>query len=118
MKWLLVPISWVIRSLRDWLTPAMRVVEVEGDCLPALIPTNCLIHLIDDGESWSAGMLCPCGCKDILELMLLPVVKPRWDLKVDKRGRPTLSPSVWRTAGCRSHFWLRDGKVKWCPRFS
>lgn len=114
MSWF-VSIKRAYRSLKHWLAPAMRVVEVEGDSLPASIPPNRVVHLLDDGESWSVGMLCPCGCKDVLELMLLPGVRPRWDLKVDKRGRPTLVPSVWRTTGCRSHFWVREGRVSWCP---
>ncbi|MGE0371676.1 MAG: DUF6527 family protein [Gammaproteobacteria bacterium] len=59
-------------------------------------------------------MRCPCGCGDVLEMMLLPTVKPRWNVTVDRRGHPTLHPSVWRNTACRSHFWLRRGKVVWC----
>ncbi|MDM9644782.1 DUF6527 family protein [Rhizobium sp. S163] len=28
--------------------------------------------------------------------------------------RPTLHPSVWRNSGCRSHFWVRRGRIAWC----
>jgi hypothetical protein len=47
-------------------------------------------------------------------MMLLEGVKPRWDIFVDQNGRPTLKPSVWLRVGCRSHFWLRKGRVVWC----
>ncbi|WP_407119579.1 DUF6527 family protein [Bradyrhizobium sp. LMG 9283] len=46
--------------------------------------------------------------------MLLDEVKPRWDVVVDAEGRVSLHPSVWRRTGCRSHFWIRKGKVVWC----
>ncbi|MFW2851467.1 DUF6527 family protein [Sphingomonas sp. TX0543] len=46
--------------------------------------------------------------------MLLDNVKPRWSLSVDRLGLPTLHPSVWARDGCRSHFWLVGGKVRWC----
>lgn len=91
-----------------------RVIEVAGDVLPAAMPRRDLVLLIDDGASWSVGMRCPCGCNETLELILLPAVKPNWKLTIDKKGRPSLSPSVWRNTGCRSHFWLRDGKISWC----
>jgi hypothetical protein len=59
-------------------------------------------------------MLCPCGCGDTIELMVVPEIKPRWSIKADKGELPTLHPLVWRQNGCRSHFWLRGGKVFWC----
>ncbi|WP_371815099.1 DUF6527 family protein [Bradyrhizobium sp. CCBAU 51753] len=46
--------------------------------------------------------------------MLLKEIRPRWDARVDQRGHVTLHPSVWLKQGCRSHFWLRDGRVIWC----
>lgn len=101
-------------ALIHWLTPARRVLTIHGDSLPAVLPRRALVHVLDDGESWSVGFRCPCGCGAALELMLLPGVNPRWDMVVDARGRPTLSPSIWRNEGCRSHFWVRDGKVVWC----
>jgi hypothetical protein len=67
-----------------------------------------------EDDDWSVGMRCPCGCGQRLELMLLKQVKPRWDLTIDRKGRPTLCPSVWLRTGCRSHFWVRAGKIIWC----
>ncbi|WP_236000503.1 DUF6527 family protein [Bradyrhizobium uaiense] len=59
-------------------------------------------------------MRCPCGCRQTIELLLIREAKPRWDLSVDPAGRPSLRPSVWVQTGCRSHFWLRRGRVEWC----
>lgn len=81
--------------------------------MPTKLPKYDLILLNDDGEDWSVGFLCPCGCGDTIELPLLPNVRPRWDIHVDATHHPTLTPSVWKTNGCKSHFWVRDGKVIW-----
>jgi hypothetical protein len=44
---------------------------------------------------------------------LLTAADPHWTLSVDASGRPTLRPSVWRTTGCKSHFWIRNGQTVW-----
>lgn len=104
--------NW-FEAVQEWFSPRRKVLIREGDTLPSAMPKQDLILLQDDGENWSVGFRCPCGCGDVIELLMLPNVKPRWDIKIDHRGRPTLSPSVWRATGCRSHFWVRDGKVIW-----
>ncbi|HTH10805.1 MAG TPA: DUF6527 family protein [Acidovorax sp.] len=60
-------------------------------------------------------MRCPCGCGRKIELLLIKEAAPRWDLDLDQKGRPSLTPSVWLRDGCQSHFWIRKGKVRWCP---
>ena len=59
-------------------------------------------------------MRCPCGCGETIELLVLDGAKPRWDVLIDKKNLPTLHPSVWRQTGCRSHFWVRKGRINWC----
>lgn len=105
-------IGW-FRSLLAGPRPR-KVIFFEGDELPDEMFGYDLAVASEHGTLWEAGMLCPCGCHEQLRLMLLKDVKPRWDLTVDKRGRATLYPSVWRSSGCRSHFWLTAGQVKWC----
>lgn len=60
---------------------------------------------------------CPCGCGDVLTLSLMKKNKPNWNLKVDKFNRPTLYPSVWKKDGCKSHFWIRKGKLEWARAY-
>jgi hypothetical protein len=100
-------------ALRAWFTPQRKVLIRDGDTLPIAMPKHDLILLKDGGEDWSVGFLCPCGCGEVIELLLLQNVKPRWDIKVDRRGRPTLFPSVWKATGCKSHFWVRNGRIFW-----
>lgn len=108
-------IKKVVRWLSGLFAPPRRKVQfVEGDELPAELPPRDLVIAREGDLLWAAGFQCPCGCGRRLELMLLPNVKPRWDLHVDRRGRPTLTPSVWVNDGCRAHFWMREGRVEWC----
>lgn len=113
LTWLFRLIKAAWEASRQLFERPRKVHIYQGDTLPLVMPKRDLILLQDDGEDWSVGFICPCGCGTVIELLLLPGVKPRWDIKMDRRGRPTISPSVWRTTGCRSHFWLRDGKVIW-----
>lgn len=60
-----------------------------------------------------AAMLCPCGCRSALYMSLVEGDRPRWRVRVYSDGTPTLIPSVWRVVGCRSHFFLFWGRVRW-----
>jgi Family of unknown function (DUF6527) len=74
------------------------------------------LYVIGVRFPWSAALQCPCGCGAIIQLSLLSDDFPHWLLVVDRDGIPTLSPSVWRTTGCGSHFLLKKGIVIWCRR--
>jgi hypothetical protein len=63
-------------------------------------------------------MLCPCGCGETLHMSLLPDSHPKWKLLRHDDGTVSLHPSVWRTKGCRSHFFLRNGMIVWCETSS
>jgi hypothetical protein len=91
----------------------LLVILSEGDTLPALIPLRRMIHMVDKGDKWSVGFLCPCGCGETIELLLPAFIKPHWALTVDDIGRPTLTPSIWRKEGCRSHFFVKGGRIIW-----
>lgn len=99
--------------LRDWASRPRKLVRVEGDALPAVMPPRNLVLLSEGGDAWSVGMTCPCGCGQLIELPLIPEASPRWRLEVDDAALPTLTPSVWLRTGCRSHFFVRSGKVLW-----
>jgi len=108
--------SWALwcKNTREKLLPRRRLHVIEGDSLPKRLPRRDLVLARDAGEDWCVGMRCPCGCGDILELLVVAEAKPRWDIVIDKKGKPSLSPSIWRKTSCRSHFWLSKGRVRWC----
>ena len=104
--------SAVRKALQPWLyTDRLRSVAV--DELPDSVAQRRL-YLIGNGVPRSAALLCPCGCGEVIQLSLLPDDSPSWTVSFDRDGLPTLSPSVWRTKGCRSHFFLRHGRIVWC----
>lgn len=61
-----------------------------------------------------AYLNCPCGCNEILNLSLMKSHDPHWTIKIDSLARPTLYPSIWKNDGCKSHFWIKNGKISWC----
>lgn len=65
-------------------------------------------------DAWGAALLCPCGCGDVIQLNLLKNVRPRWRVREHFDHSVSLTPSVWRRHGCRSHFFLRRGRIEWC----
>lgn len=82
-------------------------------------PTNLLpntVYLIGAQTPWAAVFVCPCGCQKVVWLNLLRGHRPRWSVSVSERGVPTVSPSVNRHVGCKSHFFLRSGRIVWCGR--
>lgn len=89
--------------------PAFRVVHLSED--PDELLPQTIYAIGENGHLWHVMLACPCGCGAAIALNVLPDDSPRW--RLDEHG-PTLSPSVWRTTGCRSHFILRRGQVVWC----
>lgn len=53
-------------------------------------------------------MKCPCGCNKLIELNNVEGAKPYWNVI----NGNTLTPSVDRLVGCRSHFSITNGKLK------
>ncbi|MCK1298466.1 MULTISPECIES: DUF6527 family protein [unclassified Bradyrhizobium] len=106
-------LRWLRRAF-DRYGPRRGLEIVEGDSLPARLPRRDLVLAREGEEDWCVGMRCPCGCGQGIELLLVEEAKPRWDLSVDSSEFPSLKPSVWLQTGCKSHFWLRRGRVEWC----
>jgi len=107
----------MIRFLINWLLCILGIERryklATVDDLPARLRKNYL-YVVGDGEPWSAALLCPCGCGAVIQLSLLRNERPSWSVDLSKDGWPTISPSIWRTVDCRSHFFLRNGEIVWC----
>jgi hypothetical protein len=108
MKW---P-RWIVKQV-DRILPGRRVIIVEADTPPQKLPRRNLVLAREENEDWAVAFHCPCGCGKRLELLLIEEAKPHWSISINKKGKPTLHPSVWLKGGCKSHFWLRNGKIFW-----
>ena len=91
-----------------------RVHSERVDEFPDALRPATLYVAGEDAYLFAAAMLCPCGCGDTIELNLLPQANPCWIVHFHGDGSASLTPSVWRTKGCKSHFLLRMGRVDWC----
>ena len=68
------------------------------------------MYLIDE---WSIVFKCPCGCEKDIHLNTLKNASPKWSYSI-KKNRIDITPSIRRLKGCKSHFWIKKGKVVWC----
>lgn len=110
---------WALDRLRGLFSPRPSIPRqyelVYADEVPETVAPHTVVAVGEGGHLWYAVFACPCGCGELVQLSLLPDERPRWRLTVDGTV-PTLSPSIWRRRGCRSHFFLQDGVVVWCSQ--
>lgn len=105
---------WLLRWVQQLLciTPKYRICKLEE--LPASLDSYTL-YLLGDGECyWMAALKCPCGCGELIQLSVASSGHPKWTVDISQACGVSLHPSVHRTVGCRSHFFLRKGRVEWC----
>jgi hypothetical protein len=75
---------------------------------------NDIIYVVgENGYDWLAVFRCPCGCDRAIHLNLLKDTDPSWSLKYHSKKMVSITPSVNRTVGCRSHFFITKGQVQW-----
>lgn len=113
MNWIEEWLYYFWGVIRGWFKAPYRTVIREGS-LPRRLAPQAVYILFEDGDPWQASMICPCGCKSVLEMNLLPDDHPVWKADVRPNIPATLHPSVWRKIGCESHFFIRDGRIIWC----
>ncbi|NGO53013.1 DUF6527 family protein [Allomesorhizobium camelthorni] len=99
--------------LDRWLHPPYRTLMAQ-EALPKKLRRKTIYIVEEDGFEEQAAMLCPCGCRRVLHMNLLPDERPCWRLTRHEDGTASLHPSVWRKKDCGSHFWFRRGRVEWC----
>lgn len=79
---------------------------------PSVIKSN-IVYIVNEGlVDESLIFECPCKCGSRIELNLLPDARPVWRYHIEKR-EISITPSIWRKHGCRSHFFLTQGQIKW-----
>lgn len=95
-----------------------HVFELESGYLPSDRFEQSVLYVChDDSKSppYIARMLCPCGCGAELGMLLQQMgTRSPWEFREGANCEATLTPSIQHTAGCRSHFFLTDGQVRWC----
>lgn len=109
----------ILRAVWNWLKSLFGLGEVVVraeflDDEPERMVKDRLYVVGHPEHPWKAMIECPCNCGAVIELNLAPPARPLWKITVGADRLPTVHPSIWRTEGCRSHFWIRDGRIQWC----
>lgn len=104
--------AWVFLKRRAPRVPLYRAQRIED--LPDIFKPLTVYLVGEDDHLWAAALICPCGCGERIELNLLPQARPCWSVERHPGGTVTLMPSVWRQKGCKSHFFVRNGRIDWC----
>lgn len=91
---------------------ALNVVRVPE--VPHPFELNTVYLHVEEGlPPWSASFLCPCGCNDEICIPLdLLGEGPMWRLESEQPIH--ISPSLQRTYGCKSHFFVHGGEFRMC----
>jgi hypothetical protein len=100
---------WWVSARTRW-QPYVGIAWASDDLPRRLQPRR--VYLTGN-PTWRVAFLCPCGCGSVVELCVLAEVDPHWRFAVDDKRRVSLQPSVWRTNGCRSHYFIRRGRIMW-----
>jgi hypothetical protein len=113
MKGLICLIQHVRESI---VSRFFRYTMTKVDDLPDALRRK-TIYIAGEGDHlWYAAMVCPCGCGAILQLCLMDGQRPKWSVEEHDDGTISLYPSIWRKVGCKSHFWIKRGKIVWCRK--
>lgn len=108
-------IRYFWRALKSWFGgKPLPLWTQKVEELPERLDSR-FVYIVGEGDHrWFAAMLCPCSCGETVYMNLTPDSKPLWELTEHDDRTVSLHPSIWRTKGCRSHFFLRRGVVVWC----
>jgi hypothetical protein len=80
--------------------------------VPDIPKKNILYFIGEEGCYWQFVMLCPCGCSSLLHLNLMDEYNPYWNYEIHD-DLITITPSIDRIVGCKSHFFVREGNIVW-----
>ncbi len=111
MKFIRKIAKWINKQYHFYSSPKFKFELVKD--LPELIPEKQVLVVAEGNQPDTLAFKCPCGCNSNILLNLLQDAKPRWKYRITKRRNISISPSVWRKVGCKSHFFIREGRINW-----
>jgi hypothetical protein len=112
--WIRQRVARLVRWFRRDAPHFRRIVRVDSlPDVPVLAADEVALVVDDSVFKWTV-LNCPCGCREQIRVSLMRSHYPHWELNIEPDETITLHPSLWRGTGCRSHFFVRRGKVEWC----
>lgn len=107
-------LSGIFQTKRGLETPermAYSILHLQE--IPKSIELGKIYQVNTENDPWICIFYCPCGCKEKIILNLQTQARPAWKIQTKKDSVPTISPSVYRQIGCKSHFFIQEGRVVW-----
>lgn len=83
------------------------------DDLPETLKSHTVYLVQNEDYVWQAVFACPCNCGQLVYLNLINDYSPSWKVVVIS-GKVSVEPSIDRLVGCRSHFFIKEGRTIWC----
>lgn len=106
---------WLLVALRLIRRPELSVALVADHPDPGAMKVGVIYVVGGAGYRKWAYFRCPADHDEIVQLSLMRERRPRWTVTTDFLGRPTIHPSVRQLEGSYAHFWVRNGRIDWCP---
>ncbi|SRR5260221_8381709 len=101
-----------IIKLVEWFKLSYKIYYVDDS--PEIVDKRTIYVVGQNQNTWLLAFECPCGCKTIIQLNILEDTKPNWRYTIGRNKKINITPSIWRTTGCKSHFFIKRGKILWC----
>lgn len=103
--------NWILKQYKFHFSWKFKY-EIVKD-LPNDLPEKMILIIAEGYQPDSLAFKCPCGCNALIYLNLLTDAKPCWKYRITPKRNISILPSIWRRTGCKSHFFIREGRVKW-----
>lgn len=101
----------IFYKLARWFQPKYDIKFTEE--IPDIFLKRTIYIVGTKKDPWLITFLCPCGCKNNIQLNLLKEASPHWILILERKKTISISPSINRIKGCKSHFFVRKNKIDW-----
>lgn len=102
-------INWIIALFKKKTLYGYKAVQD----VPDKMKDKTVYLISNQGYVWQCVLLCPCGCGEKLYTNLMDDFDPYWKYVIEDKTI-SLKPSIDRLVGCKSHFFLTNGKIIWC----
>lgn len=104
-------INKIYRIFVEWFS--IKYKPLHCDNLPVTFQASVVYLIGEKNDPWQAAFICPCGCRSLIQLSLLSDSSQKWKVFLNNKNKISLSPSIHRKIGCKSHFYLHKGKIQW-----
>ena len=107
----------MFKKLYNWCKIFLKKEKVYSykfeEDVPDKFNSRTIYIISNDNFHWQVVMLCPCRCNKTLHMNLIKGNHPNWRFEIDKKKLISVYPSINRTVGCKSHFFIKKGKIIW-----